>query len=85
MMEFMIIIGSVLVLYYIVLIPMQYANIATTKKSMKKSGLTHNEEYEKMSFEEQQLQYNLQGNIFNLPATLIAQFIYFIRHRNENR
>ena len=36
-----------------------------------------------MSFEQQQLQNNLQGNLFNLPATLIAQFIYFLRHRGN--
>ncbi|MBS4179402.1 DUF3949 domain-containing protein [Lederbergia citrea] len=82
-MEFLIVIGSVLVIYYLILIPVQYRNIAATRESLKKSHLTHNEMYEKMSFEEQQLQFNLQGNLFNLPATLIAQLIYYIRHRDD--
>ncbi len=55
------------------------------EKELKESGLTHNETYEKMSFEQQQLQNNLQGNLFNLPATLVAQFIYFLRHRGNKR
>ncbi|WP_418064792.1 DUF3949 domain-containing protein [Sporosarcina psychrophila] len=38
-----------------------------------------------MSFEQQQLQLNLQGNLFNLPATLMAQFIYFMRHRGNKK
>ena len=75
------IIGAVLVAYYIVMIPIQYRNIAETKKEFAKSGLTHNEAYENMSFEEQQMQYNLQGNLLNLPATLIAQLLYSVRHR----
>lgn len=36
-----------------------------------------------MSFEQQQMQFNLQGNPINLPASLIAEFIYFLRHRKE--
>ena len=82
-MEFWII-GSVLVIYFLVMTPVQYSNIAATKKELKKSGLTHNQTYEEMSFEQQQLQLNLQGNLFNLPATLMAQFIYFMRHRGGN-
>ena len=81
-MEFWII-GSVLVIYGLIMIPVQYSNIAATKKELKESSLTHNETYEEMSFEQQQLQLNLQGNLFNLPATLMAQFIYFLRHRGS--
>lgn len=77
------IIGGVLAIYWIVMIPIQYRNIDETKKEFKNSGLTHNETYEKMSFEQQQMQFNLQGNPLNLPATLIAQLIYSFRHRGE--
>ncbi len=77
------VIGSVLVIYFLIMIPVQYGNIAATRKELKESGLTHNDSYEKMSFEQQQLQYNLQGNLLNLPATLVAQFIYFLRHRGN--
>ncbi|MFJ7933799.1 DUF3949 domain-containing protein [Sporosarcina sp. NPDC096371] len=81
-MEFWII-GSVLALYFIVMIPVQYGNITETKKELKKSGKTHNEMYDDMSFEQQQMQFNLQGSPYTLPASLIAEFIYYLRHRKE--
>ncbi|WP_342505108.1 DUF3949 domain-containing protein [Sporosarcina sp. FSL K6-2383] len=77
------ILGLVIVIYIIVMIPVQYRNIEATKKELKKSGKTHNEMYEDMSFEQQQMQFNLQGNFFNIPASLIAELIYFLRHRKE--
>lgn len=83
-MEFWII-GSVFVMYFLVMIPVQYSNIVATKKELEDSGLTHNDTYEVMSFEQQQLQLSLQGNLFNLPATLMAQFIYFMRHRGNKK
>jgi len=79
------IIGSVFVMYFLVMIPVQYSNIVATKKELEESGLTHNDTYEVMSFEQQQLQLSLQGNLFNLPATLMAQFIYFMRHRGNKK
>ncbi|RFB10234.1 DUF3949 domain-containing protein [Bacillus sp. HNG] len=77
------VIGGVLLLYVLVMIPIQYRNIAATKEEFKKTKKTHNETYEEMSFEEQQLQFNLQGNPINLPSTLIAALIYKIVHRNK--
>ncbi|MEK5038689.1 DUF3949 domain-containing protein [Sporosarcina sp. FSL K6-3457] len=77
------IIGTVLAIYLVIMIPVQYRNIVETKKELKKSGKTHNEIYDDMSFEQQQMQFNLQGNPINLPASLIAEFIYFLRHRKE--
>ncbi|MDR4888162.1 DUF3949 domain-containing protein [Fredinandcohnia sp. QZ13] len=77
------VIGGVLLLYVLVMIPIQYRNIAATKEEFKKTKKTHNETYEDMSFEEQQLQFNLQGSPINLPSTLIAALIYKIVHRNK--
>ncbi|WP_449538671.1 DUF3949 domain-containing protein [Ferdinandcohnia sp. Marseille-Q9671] len=83
-MEFVwIIIGSVYLLYILIMIPIQYRNIEATKKEIKKTKKTHNETYEDMSFEEQQMQYNLQGNLLNLPSTLLATLIYKIRNREK--
>lgn len=78
------IIGAVFLIYCFVLIPLQYRNIAETTEEFEESHLTHNEAYEKKSFEEQQMQYNLQGNLLNLPTTLIAQLIYSLGHRRRN-
>ncbi|MEH7382739.1 DUF3949 domain-containing protein [Bacillus sp. JJ1533] len=77
------VIGGILLLYVLVMIPIQYRNIAATKEKFKKTKKTHNETYEDMSFEEQQLQFNLQGSLINLPSTLIATLIYKIVHRNK--
>ncbi|MCC3358819.1 DUF3949 domain-containing protein [Bacillus sp. REN16] len=77
------VIGGVLLLYVLIMIPIQYRNIAATKEEFRKTNKTHNETYEDMSFEEQQLQYNLQGSLINLPSTLIATLIYKIVHRNK--
>ena len=62
------VIGSVFVIYFYVKIKVKYSNIAATKKVLKESGLTHNETYDAMSVEQQQLQPNLQGNLFNLSV-----------------
>ncbi|MCP1125485.1 DUF3949 domain-containing protein [Bacillus sp. 3103sda1] len=53
----------------------------TLKERMKKTGLTQSELYEKMSFEEEQAHFNLQGNLFNLPSAIVASLIYKLRHR----
>lgn len=79
------IIGGALALYWIIMIPIQYRNIAATKEELQKTSQTHNEKYEEMEFEEQQMQFNLQGNLFNLPATLVAQFIYFLSHLGKSK
>lgn len=78
-----IIIVAVLLLYIFGMVPIQYRNIVAMKEELKESKLSHNEIYEKMPFEEQQLQYNLQGNFINLPSNIIAMIIYKIRHRHE--
>jgi hypothetical protein len=74
---------SVFVVYFLVMIPIQYANISDTKKRFKELTQSHNEIYDKMSFEEQQLQFNMQGSLFNLPSNIVAALIYKLRHRHE--
>jgi hypothetical protein len=77
------IIISVLVAYFLVMIWFQYKNIAETKMRIKKTKQSHNEMYEKMSFEEQELQYNLQGSLLNLPSNIVAMILYKILHWHE--
>ena len=78
----LIIIGSVFIIYVLVMIPLQYRYISEFEELKKKSGQTQNEIYENMSFEKQQLNFNLQGNLMNLPSTSIAIIVYKIRQRN---
>ncbi|MGE8203340.1 DUF3949 domain-containing protein [Heyndrickxia sp. NPDC080065] len=78
-----IIIISVYVIYCLVMIPFQYNYISSMKDLKKTSNLTHNELYENMSFEKEQMHFNLQGNIMNMPSSLIAMLIYKLRHRRN--
>jgi Protein of unknown function (DUF3949) len=77
-----IIIGSFIFIYILVMIPIQYRYIAAMKERQKKSNLPQSQLHEKMSFEEDQLHYNLQGSIINWPSAIIATLIYKIRHRH---
>lgn len=82
-----IILFSPLVLYLVIMTVVQYGNIKAQKEKYNRTGKTHNQDYEDMSFEEQQAQFNLQGNLLNLPSTLVATLIYWIVHpkkRNYN-
>lgn len=74
------IIGGVILLYIIVMVPLQYQYISEMKAIKNKTHKTQNEIYDNMSFEEQQLHYNLQGSLINLPSSLIAMLIYKIVH-----
>lgn len=51
------------------------------ERKNEKTGLTQSELYEKMSFEEEQAHFSLQGNLFNLPSAIVASLIYKLRHR----
>lgn len=73
--------ASIALCYFLIMIPIQYSYISGLKERMKRTALTQNELYEKMSFEEEQAHFNLQGNLFNLPSALVASYIYKLRHR----
>lgn len=77
----LIIIISVYAIYFLMMIPIQYSYITEMKKRLKKQNQSQNEMYDNMSFEEQQLHFNVQGNLLNLPSNLVAALIYKIRHR----
>ncbi|WP_330949419.1 DUF3949 domain-containing protein [Virgibacillus sp. MG-45] len=82
-MEIYFILGTPIIIYYLVLTKLQYDTITETKAASVKSKKTHNELHETLPFEQQQLQYNLQGNIFNMPAVFVAMLIYKLRHGKE--
>ncbi|MEI4829595.1 DUF3949 domain-containing protein [Bacillus sp. FJAT-53711] len=73
--------GSIAILYFLIMIPIQYSYISGLKERMRKTRLTQSELYEKMSFEEEQTHFSLQGNLFNLPSAIVASLIYKLRHR----
>ncbi|PHC98460.1 hypothetical protein COF36_00410 [Bacillus pseudomycoides] len=69
------------IVYVLIMIPIQYMYISGLKEKQKEMKVSQHELYEKMSFEEEQLHYNVQGNLFNLPSFLIASFIYKVKHQ----
>ncbi|MFB6468807.1 DUF3949 domain-containing protein [Cytobacillus sp. Hz8] len=75
------IVGSVIALYILAMIPLQYQYISEMKDLKKKKNQTNEQILDDMSFEKQQLHVNMQGNIINWPSAIIANLIYKIRHR----
>lgn len=51
--------GSVALFYFLAMIPLQYLYISEMNKKKKETGLSQNELYEKMSFEEEQLHFHM--------------------------
>lgn len=72
-------IAVLIALYFVVLVPAQYGYISEMKDIIKRKG--QEDYYKEMSFEEEQLHFNSQGNLIILPATLIANFIYNLKHK----
>ncbi len=68
----------------LILLPVQYPYIKAIKerkKELEAKGISQEEMYEKMSFEEQQLTFNLQGNILFLGPNLLATILYNWKHK----
>ncbi|MDN4524472.1 DUF3949 domain-containing protein [Fictibacillus fluitans] len=72
--------GGIALLYFLVMIPVQYAYISGLKERSKRTGLKQQEMYDAMPVQEQQLHYHTQGNLFNLPSALVASLIYKVKH-----
>lgn len=77
------IVVSIAVLYFLVMIPMQYRYISGLKEYQDRMKTSQYELYEKMTFEGQQLHYHNQGNLWNLPSFMVASLIYKIRHQQK--
>ncbi|MFZ7946768.1 DUF3949 domain-containing protein [Neobacillus sp. 19] len=72
------------VLLSLLLLPMQYSYIKELKKMDKKrreQGIRQDEMYDKMSFEEQQLSFNAQGNFIFIGANVFATLLYKFKNR----
>lgn len=77
------IIGAYLTLS-LILLPMQYSYIKELKKldqHRKEQGISQNEMYDKMRFEEQELHLNAQGNLLFIGANLLAVLLYNWKHK----
>jgi hypothetical protein len=74
------------ILLSLILLPMQYGYIKELKemnKKIKELGLTKEEYYEKMSFENQELHQNAQGSLLFLGANIFATLLYNWKHKRK--
>ncbi|MFD3450088.1 DUF3949 domain-containing protein [Microbacteriaceae bacterium 4G12] len=63
------------------MIPIQYRYVSGLKEREAKIKVSQYKMYENMRFEEQQLHFSHQGNLWNVPSAIVASFIYQLRHR----
>ncbi|EJQ56335.1 hypothetical protein A6279_27520 [Bacillus wiedmannii] len=73
----MIWISLIVLAYFIILVPIQYNYIKILKT---KQNVSQNELYDNMSYEESQIHYHYQSNVFTIPASLVASIIYKVKH-----
>lgn len=70
----------------LIFLPVQYSYIKELKERRKANeakGIRQDEMVDNMSFEEQQLTYNAQGNLLMLGSNLFAELIYYVKHRKN--
>ena len=69
----------------LILLPMQYSYVKELKKldqKRREQGISQNEMYDRMSFEEQQLSFNAQGNFLFIGANVFATILYKWKHKS---
>ncbi|MGG5739296.1 MULTISPECIES: DUF3949 domain-containing protein [Bacillus cereus group] len=69
--------------YFLVMIPIQYLYLQGLNEKKKRTGLSQQELYKQMSFEEEQLHFHVQGNPFNIPSAFVAYMILKVRGRKK--
>lgn len=80
---------SAVLLYFIlscILLSFQYGYITELKelaKRKKRKGISQHEMYDKMSFEEQELNYTVQSSFFFIGANILATLLYNWNQREE--
>ncbi|GCF74296.1 DUF3949 domain-containing protein [Bacillus cereus] len=77
----MIWISLIVLAYFIILVPIQYNYIKILKTKQEKMNVSQDELYDKMSYEESQIHYHYQSNIFTIPASLVASIVYRVKHQ----
>ncbi|WML41572.1 DUF3949 domain-containing protein [Neobacillus sp. OS1-2] len=75
---------GVYLLLSLILLPMQYSYVKELKKMDQKrreQGISQNEMYDRMGFEQQQLSFNAQGNPLFIGANIFATILYKWKHK----
>ncbi|PFL20895.1 hypothetical protein COJ07_14080 [Bacillus cereus] len=76
----MIWVSLIVLAYFIILVPIQYNYIKMLKTKQEKMNVSQDELYAKMSYEESQIHYHYQSNIFTITASLVASIVYKLKH-----
>ncbi|HDR4722365.1 DUF3949 domain-containing protein [Bacillus cereus group sp. Sample62] len=76
----MIWISLIVLAYFIILVTIQYNYIKMLKTKQKKMNRSQTKLYDNMSYEESQIHYHYQSNVFTIPASLVASIIYKVKH-----
>lgn len=74
------------ILLSLILLPFQYSYVKELKEMEKKrkaKGISQGEMYDKMSFEEQELNFNVQGSLLFFGANMLATLLYHWKHKKN--
>lgn len=75
--------GGVALFYFLMMIPIQYLYIEGINEQRQRTRRSQQELYKNMSFEEEQLHFDVQGNPFNIPPAFVAYIILKIKNRKK--
>lgn len=75
--------AGIALFYFLVMIPIQYLYLQGLHEKKKRTGLSQQELYKQMSFEEEQLHFHVQGNLFNIPSAFVAYMILKVKGRKK--
>lgn len=75
--------GSIALLYFFIMIPIQYTYLVGMQEKRRQTGLSQQELYKNMSFGEEQLHFHVQGNPFNIPSAFVAYMMMKTKHRKK--
>ena len=78
------IIITIVFIYFVIMVPLQYSYIKELKKAQA-SPSSQQELYDASSPSTQQMHYQIQSNLFFVPANAVASLIYRIQHGKDTQ
>lgn len=77
------IIIAILFAAFLIMVAVQYCYIKALKEDPRRRSMDQKTYYKNMSFQEEQLHYNAQSSFW--PASVVAAWIYRLRHKKSER
>ncbi|MED2184123.1 DUF3949 domain-containing protein [Bacillus wiedmannii] len=75
--------GGIALFYFLVMIPFQYLYLQGLHEKRNEQDYLSENYMKKMSFEEEQLHFHVQGNPFNIPSAFVAYMILKVKGRKK--